>query len=214
MIMKKKIAYLSGFFGVTFFILATFLGGLQLAGYSHISQLISESYAIGTPFGIALRYFGFIPSGLFIFCFSILSLNILPGSALSRIGFIILGIFYGLGTVLVSLFPCDEGCNKELIDPSLAQLIHNLSGLLTYLFVPISLILLGVAARKWKEAAFVSYSGIICGIIAIFFVGVLSNDLHCELAGLYQRIIEGAILMWILFCSAYIKITIKNENKS
>lgn len=207
--MKKKLAYLSGFFGAALFILATFLGGLQLTGYSHVSQFISESYAIGTPFGVALRYFGFIPSGLLIFCFSIVSIKIVPGSSLSHIGYIILGIFYGFGTVVVSLFPCDEGCNKEFIEPSLSQLIHNLSGLLTYLFVPVSLILLGIAARKWEGAVLVSYSGIICGIIAMLFVGILSNNVRSELAGLYQRIIEGAILTWILFCSAYFKSTIK-----
>jgi len=205
---KKKIAYLSGLSGVALFILASFLGGLQFENYSHTSQLISESYAIGTPYGIALRYFGFIPSGLFIFCFSILSLKLLPASALSRGGFIILGLFYGLGTVLVSLFPCDEGCDKELIDPSLSQLIHNLSGLLTYLLVPLCLILLGIAARKWDNAKYISYAGIICGITAMLFVGILSANLHSELAGLYQRIIEGSILLWITMCSLYIKKTI------
>jgi hypothetical protein len=41
-----------GLLGVLFFISATILGGWQFPSYSHISQLISESYAIGTPYSI------------------------------------------------------------------------------------------------------------------------------------------------------------------
>jgi len=62
----------------------------------------------------------------------------------TKIGFCGLGIFYGIATIIVGLFPCDKGCNKELIDPSVLQVIHNLTGLLTYIFVPISIILIGV----------------------------------------------------------------------
>ncbi|MBK7683108.1 MAG: hypothetical protein IPJ26_11885 [Bacteroidetes bacterium] len=60
-----------GILGATFFIVTTVLAGLQFENYSHCSQLISESYAIDSPYGIYLRLFGFIPSGLFIFLFSI-----------------------------------------------------------------------------------------------------------------------------------------------
>jgi len=45
-----------GLLGVLFFISATILGGWQFPSYSHISQLISESYAIGTLYGHQLRY--------------------------------------------------------------------------------------------------------------------------------------------------------------
>jgi amino acid transporter len=84
-------------------------------------------------------------------------------------------------------------------------LIHNLTGLLTYLIVPISLIILGIAARKWEKGRNVSFAGIICGLISILFVGILSADLQSEFAGLYQRIIEGAVLIWIIKCSFYLR---------
>ncbi len=202
---KGKLAFGFGIFGVILFVIATILGGLQMFAYSHVKQLISESYAIGTPYGMQLRYYGFMPSGIFITCFSFLAIKSLPKSSLTKIGFLGIGIFYGLATVLVSLFPCDDGCNKEMLNPSLSQLIHNLSGFLTYLIVPVCLILLGLAAIKWVKGKFVSIVGILCGLTAVLFVGILSKDLKSNYAGLYQRIIEGAVLIWIIICAIYLK---------
>lgn len=194
-----------GLLGVLFFISATILGGLQFSEYSHISQLISESYAIGTPYGLQLRYVGFLPSGIFIAAFAYYATSVLPKSSLAKLGFAGLGVFYGIATIIVSLFPCDQGCDNELVDPSLSQVIHNLTGLLTYMIVPICLLILGIAARKWANGKYVSYLGIACGLTAILFVGVLSTDLHSKVVGLYQRIIEGSVLVWIVVCSFYLK---------
>lgn len=194
---------LFGFSGTFLFVSAAILGGLQFPNYSHLSQLISESYALGTPYGVYLRYFGFIPSGVCIGIFAFLSMKYLPMSNLAKIGFLGIGIFYGVGTILVSIFPCDKGCDKQLLDPSLPQIIHNLTGMLTYMMVPISLIIIGIAARKWANGKSVSIFGIICGLTAALFVGILSSDLQSKFAGLYQRIIEGSILTFILICSVY-----------
>ena len=210
--MNSTKASLFGFSGVVLFITATILGGLQLPGYSHVSQLISESYAIGTPYGVSLRYFGFIPSGLFITAFAFLTIKALPESKLTKASFLGIGIFYGIGTILVSLFPCDKGCDKELVNPSISQLIHNLTGMLTYLIVPVSLIILGIAAWKWNKGKYVSYFGIICGLTAVIFVAVLSSDLQSKFAGLYQRIIEGSILLYIFICSVYLMTLQKTSN--
>jgi hypothetical protein len=193
-----------GLLGVLFFISATILGGWQFPSYSHISQLISESYAIGTPYSIQLRYLGFLPSGIFMAAFAFYAARTVPKSTPATFGFIGLGIFYGIATIIVSFFPCDKGCGNELVDPSLSQLIHNLTGLMTYLIVPLCLLMLGVAARKWANGKYVSYAGIGCGLTAMLFVGILSSDLHGNFAGLYQRIIEGSILAWIVGCSVYL----------
>ena len=199
-----------GFLAVLFFATATILSGLQFSNYSHISNLISESYAIGTPYGVQLRFFAFMPSGIFITAFAFFAIKSLPKSKLTQIGYLGVGIFYGIGTILVSFFPCDKGCNNEMIDPSISQLIHNLSGMLTYMIVPICLIIIGVAAIKWKAAKFVTFSGIVFGLIAMLFVGILSVNLQSNYVGLYQRIIEGSILLFILICSFYFRRLNKN----
>jgi hypothetical membrane protein len=203
--MIRPIAFYAGILGVLFFVVTTILAGLQFQGYSHISQYISELYATGTPYGPQLRYYGFIPSGILIMLFSFLAIKLLPKSALTAIGFLGIGIFYGGGTIVCSLFPCDAGCNREWIDPSISQLIHNLSGTLTYLVVPISLVLAGVGARKWNEGKRVSFIGIFAGVICILFVGVLSSNPMSEYVGLFQRIIESSVLLWITWCSFYLR---------
>lgn len=200
-----------GIAGVSLFVATTIIGGALFPGYSHLSQFISESYATGTAYGPQLRFLGYLPSGLCIALFALFAMKALPKSPLSTLGFAGIGIFYGLATVIVSLFPCDAGCSNEFASPSLSQLIHNLSGMLTYMIVPLSLILLGIAARKWANGRSISILAFACGIIAILFVGVLSPALHSTFAGLFQRIIEGSILLWIFACAIYLGKKIKTR---
>ncbi len=194
-----------GISGVVLFVATTIVAAMLLPGYSQVSQLISESYAIGTTYGIQLRFMGFMPAGICIAVFAFSAIRILPKSKLTQVGFWGLGLFYGLGTVVVSFFPCDKGCNKEFIDPSISQIIHNLTGLLTYLVVPACLIMIGIAARKWPGGSMVSWFGISCGIAAIFFIGILSGDMENAWAGLYQRIIEACVLVCIVAFSFYLR---------
>lgn len=202
--MHKKLAFWTGTIGVTLFIVSTIFGGLLLSNYSHISQFISESYAIDTPYGKLIRYVGFLPSGICLTIFAFSSVSHFKKATSTRFGFWGLGIFYGFATIIVSIFPCDKGCNKELIDPTISQLIHNLTGLLTYIFIPFSLILIGLSLRK-EEHARLSNTAIGAGLSCILFTGILMADPLTAYAGLFQRIIEGSILFWIMLCSIHLK---------
>ncbi len=200
--MIKKIAAWSGLLGVVLFVIATVLGGLLLPGYSHLSQYISESYAIGTPYGPALRYYVFIPSGFLLALFAILNASSFREKK-TKLGFWGIGIFYGVATIIVSIFPCDAGCNKELIDPSIAQLIHSLTGMLTYIFVPISLLVIGISFLKSEDYSNMGKLAIASAVISFLFMFMLTSEPVPSYAGLYQRIIEGSILFWILAFSLH-----------
>ncbi len=202
--MSNKLLFMIGILGVTFFSVASVLGGFQFEDYDPISQYISETMAVDTPYGKSLRIFGYIPSGILLTIFAFMGFKKFPKSNLTKFGFWGLGIFYGIATIVVGIFPCDKGCNKELVDPSISQIIHNLTGLLTYTFVPISIIIIGVGLRKSKNYQRLSKIGIISGLICIVFVGLLSDPLT-NYAGLFQRIIEGIFIIWIIACSIYIK---------
>jgi len=203
--MNRKTIFGIGILGVTLFSVASIIGGFQFDNYNPLSQYISETYAIDAPYGKALRYFGYIPSGLLLTIFAFLGLKEFPKSDLIKIGFWGLAIFYGLATIIVGIFPCDKGCNKELIDPSLSQLIHNLTGLLTYIFVPLSIIAIGIGLRQLKIHFGLSNIALFCGLNCILFIGILLSDPLTEYAGLYQRIIEGTFIIWIIVCSLFIK---------
>jgi hypothetical protein len=203
--MNKTITFWLGILGALFFITPSVLGGLQFENYSHISQFISESYAFGTPYGVYMRFLGFIPSGILITMFSFSCWKLLPKSNVLKIGLFGFGVFYGIGTIMVGLFPCDEGCNKELINPSVSQLIHNLFGGLTYLIVPACLILIGFSSRKWSDSTSFSSLSIICGTTALMFSMLLLSDSDGNYIGLFQRITEGSILFWLINFAFYIK---------
>lgn len=204
---SNKSIFIIGIFGVSLFVLTSIVGGILIENYSITSQLISESYAIDTEYGIFLRAFGYIPSGILISLFCFLGYKHFHPSNLTKIGFYGMAIFYGLATVIVGFFPCDSGCNKAFIDPSISQLIHSLTGLMTYIFVPISLILIGIGLKRLSNYNRLSLQSITYGIISILFIFLLVNGASPEYTGLYQRIVEGIFMLWIVSCA----LTIKNK---
>jgi len=203
--MNRDIIFWIGILGVTLFVISSLLGGFLIEDYSHVKQLISESYAIDTAYGIYLRIFGYIPSGIFIALFAYLAYRLFPKKILTTLGLVGFGLFYGIGTILVSIFPCDSGCNKEFINPSISQFIHNIVGALTYLIVPISLILIGIGSKKWNGGKKLPIISISCGIIALVFTMQFTNESSKNYIGLFQRIIEAAILFWLINFAFYIK---------
>ena len=205
--MNNKLTFLIGIVGASLFIISSILGGLLIDNYSIISQYISESYAIDTEYGMVLRTFGLIPSGIFIAIFCFTGVRFFAPTKLLNIGFYGIGLFYGLATVVVGIFPCDSGCNKDFIDPSTSQLIHNFMGLLTYLFVPVLIILIGLELKKIQKNTVFPLQSIVLGVISFLFVSVLFLNSNSKYIGLYQRIIELVFILWVVFCA----IAIKNE---
>ena len=203
--MNNKITFYIGILGVCLFLISAIVGGFLIENYSITSQYISESYAIDTEYGEVLRFFGYIPSGILITVFCFHAFKYFQPSKLTKIGFYGLGIFYGLATVIVGFFPCDSGCNKSFIDPSISQIIHNLTGFFTYLFVPISIILIGVGLKKLPNYNSLSIQAITYGVISILFVFLLFSDANSNYIGFYQRIIEAIFIIWIITCAFKIK---------
>ena len=200
----RKIVFWFGLFGALIFIAISVCGGLRLEGYNAIRQYISESYATGIQGAEFVRY-GFMFSGILLTIFFFLVPSVLPKAVFTKSAFWAIGLFYGLGTLVTGIFPCDLGCNPELEDSSLSQFIHNFSASLTYMIVPFCIIGLGIKSRNWFNGKRVALVTLICGILAGCFVLVLFSDPFSNLKGLYQRIIEGAILFWILYLSFYLR---------
>ncbi|MCL9805898.1 DUF998 domain-containing protein [Flavobacterium amniphilum] len=203
--------FLTGITGALLFVLTTVIAGIQYPGYDYSSQFISELYAVGAPDADFIRHFLYIPSGFLLFLFSVFSLKETDKSALSTLGFLGVGVGYGLGTVICGFFNCDAGCNPDFVNPSVSQLIHNLTGFFTYLMVPPSIALVAIASRKWKNAASFSNSGFILAALSFCFFILLNADLQSPYKGVIQRIIEGSILLWIILCSLHV---LKNKRNA
>ncbi|MEX0291510.1 MAG: DUF998 domain-containing protein [Flavobacteriaceae bacterium] len=200
----RNTVFWTGLAGSIIFIAISVWGGLRLEGYNFIRQYISESYATGIQGSELLRY-GFMISGLLLASFCFLAPIVLPKSKLIKTGFWGIGLFYGLGTLITGIFPCDLGGNPNIEVASLSQIIHNFSASLTYMIVPFCMILIGIKASHWTKGKNTALITLVCGLIAAVFVLILFSDPFSNLKGLYQRIIEGSILFWILYMAFYVK---------
>ena len=201
--MNNKTVSNLGFIGVSLLIFTLIFGGLLIENYDITNQFISESYAIDTKHGFFLRLLGYIPSGIIIALFCFLAEKYLDPKLVVKIGFYGIGIFYGLGTTVTGIFPCDSGCNKELLNLSSSQIIHNIAALLMYLFVPFLIILIGLAIRKTRHRF--SIQSTMLGLFSLIFVYLFGSELLGEYVGIYQRIIEIIFALWIIQCSVEIK---------
>lgn len=200
----RKAAAWSGLLGALVFAGAAIVGGALFEGYSHIRQFISETYATGTPWSDALRFGGMVPAGLFIAVFAFLAARVLPAPRSGRIGFILLGVAYGLGTVAVGFFPCDFGCDPGQSDPSIAHVLHFAAGTFTFLLTPFALLLIAFAARQWPNAGALSSGLLLLGTIMLLGAAALFLVPVDGLQGLNQRIIEGSALLGIVLCARYL----------
>ena len=204
---NKTVAYI-GILGVSLFAIAAIVGPLLIEVYSVISQYISESFASNTEYGWYLQYFGYVPSGILIAAFCVFAPKYLPNLKLIKAGFFGLAIFYGLGTILVGLFPCDAGCPTKMIHSSTAQLIHNAAASVTYIFLPICILGIGLGLKKFKTHQRLSQISMALGIISAIFILVLFSNPESGYRGILQRVIETSFITFIISST----LNIRNSN--
>lgn len=186
--MKTKALFWSGFCGCLLFTATTVIGSVLHPGYDSVSQFISELYASGAPYADALRFYGYLPSGVLFMVFAFLLHSVLPKSAGTTLGCLLFGFGYGFGTVICSIFNCDAGCNPEFVNPSLSQFIHNLMGMLTYLLVPIGIFGIGIGLGRQKNKPFLMHLSIAAAIVGFPFMLLLNVSLQSDYKGLVQQI--------------------------
>ncbi len=208
--LNERTIFICGILGSAFFVIASLLAGLIAENYDPVVQLISESMSEDRPYSKEIRYFGYIPSGILLMIFALAAPANMPQSKQIRLSFYGIALFYGLATITVGIFPCEAGCNKEMINPALAQVIHNLSGLFTYIGMPLCLLLIGFGLKKVNTRGRLSQVSILLGIGSAFFILTLFANPLSPYAGLMQRIIEGIFVLWIVGCAISIR---NHENR-
>lgn len=192
----NKIAFWSGLSGVSIFVLTVVLGGLAFTGYSHATQYISELGATGAPHGWWVSWLGFLPSGLLLLVFAFTAPRALPRSRWTRIGFLFIAV-YAFGLVASAFFPCDFGCRPD--NPTVAQIIHNVVGGVSYFAGVTALLILAIQARKWPGGRHLLYLGVVCWLAGALSLPFLDPDF--AYVGLAQRILEFSMALWILACA-------------
>jgi Protein of unknown function (DUF998) len=192
---------------LAFVALLTILGGLVFPGYSHAAQFISELGARGAPQEMLIRFAGFLPAGVFMILFAIGAFMSLPRSVPASLGLIGIAL-YAMGYIVAVFFPCDFGCRPA--QPSASQMIHNVFGLIGYVLAPPALVALGLSARKWPGGEYLTWSAYVAAALALF--GMMTLSPKSPYAGLSQRLIEGAVLIWVVMCAWYVRSSLQRGN--
>jgi hypothetical protein len=189
----RTLAFWSAVLGYGLLLIMIVAGGATWPGYSHVSQFISELGATNAPHARVVNLGGFLPIGVLLSLFAVLSAFLAPRGGLRVAGFLLLALF-AVGYLAAAFYPCDAGCRSAT--PSASQMIHNLAGLGGYLGAPIGLILLGVAARGWPGATWLSPLAFVCAAVSfVAFVVMLGEP---PIGGLVQRVLEGSVALWSL----------------
>ena len=185
--------------GMVWFVMLV-AGGLTWPGYSHVSQYISELGASGAPQAFAINWFGFLPIGILMTVFCIAAMLALPKSLGSILGFLGLILWAG-GYVMSPFFPCDYGCPVDG-NQTMAQVIHNLGAIVSYLAGAVALLLIAGAARKWPgDTRGLGLFALVAGIICLACFLFLAPHTY---VGLVQRLGELVTFGWMIACGFYL----------
>jgi hypothetical membrane protein len=197
-----KIAFWTALSGVSIFALTVVLGGVAFTGYSHATQYISELGATGAPHGRWVSWLGFLPSGLLLVVFAFTAPMALPRSRWTWLGFFFIAV-YAFGLVASAFFPCDFGCRPD--NPTVAQVIHNGVGGVSYIAGVTALLILAIQARKWPGGRHLLYLGLVCWLAGALSLPWLAPNF--AYVGVAQRILEISMGAWIITCAYYVRAT-------
>jgi hypothetical protein len=167
--------------------------------YDPARDFISELGAVGAPNAAIVNAYGFLPPGVLMIAFAILAWAVLPRSWPAFWGFA--GIFlFAIGYVGAAFFPCDAGCRPA--SPSFDHIMHSLTGAPGYFLAPLFMAALAVAARRWPGGGWLSPLAAFGAAVSL--AGLVNFLPESETAGLWQRVLEAGVLVWVLACGCYL----------
>jgi hypothetical membrane protein len=188
----SRIAFATIIAGVAVLLVAVVLGGAVYPGYDHTRQFMSELGATGSVTGAWVNPLGYVPNGVLITVFSVIAAWILRRSALAVTACLLLA-GNGIGMTGAGIYPCDFECSRS--DPSSAAVLHDLFGGLGYLCAIIGVGLASLWARR-SDAPWLAPIGVVVLIVSVVgFYGVVAE---VELMGLFQRVMEAALAVFML----------------
>lgn len=182
-------------------IFLTELIGFLRSDYNLINYFISELGAAGAEYSRIINYFGFVPTAFSALIIVLLLQSKFSNTRLSRAGLLLVGSGVFVGYFGAFIFPCDYGCPAE---GSFSQNMHNNLGLIYYLIIPVGLFVLGIGFRK--ESMIIN-SSISFGATFVFLLGVfmMLNPSQIDLLGLWQRLADYTVVVFLIFMSLFVK---------
>jgi hypothetical membrane protein len=185
---------LGGVTGPVVFAMVILVSAALRPGYSHVTNLISELGATGTPYAVLMNYAGFVPAGLMLAAFGVALAGVLPRQRLALAGAVLVTLF-GAGVASSGVISCDPGCPQS--GGSFENLVHDRIAPIAFLSLIVGAAILGFHFRRlpaWRHLA--AYSLLTSGIALLCLVA-LANSLESRvLTGLWQRLMLTSLLLW------------------
>jgi hypothetical membrane protein len=176
-----------------------FCGSLR-PEYSHFTQYISELGERGSSTELAMRYVGFVPTGLMHIAFAAFLYAAFRGSRLAALAATLLAI-NGLARIGAGLFPCEPGCAGPKV--LLSQQLHSLSaGIGFFAFIGAS-VLWGIVLRGYRSLRALTPYSVASGILGLAFLLLMVwSDEQRAGTGTYERLSSGVLSVWLLVFAA------------
>jgi hypothetical protein len=176
------------------FSLLLIVAGTQYAGYSHMTQAISELGGVDAARPL-IQNANFFIAGVLVVAFTI-GLHRNLGSRLSALGASLVGAF-GLVMVAHAFLPCDSGC--EFV--STVGSVHNVTGLAGFLSAIAGVFVIsrtfGVDPA-WQSHRAYSVITAVAGLASLVLWIALAKVARIQiLNGVLQRVFAAMIFMWI-----------------
>lgn len=172
------------------------LGGVLIAGYlypgySHLAQYMSELGATGTGNGDWVNLIVFAGAEIWVMLFVVHALRTVSGRPVA--GLILLGL-YAILLVVAAFVPCDFECRPETPSPS--HLIHVSVGFMAYASGLCGLFLI---SRALPRVSGTMIRPSLAAVLLVTGIALLSGTLLSQdLAGLFQRLLEGLLYVWMV----------------
>jgi hypothetical membrane protein len=199
-----RMGRLAGALGVLGVILAlafpVYFGSLD-PSYDPVRDFISELGDATAPDAWLVNWLGFLPTGLIQTGFALLAWRAMPRSwtfSLAMFGVVL----FAAGYVGSAFFPCDTGCTGS--PSSFSQQMHFAVGLPGYFLAPLTMLLLGLSVRKWPGGEWISSIAFFGAIGAFAGLSAVVDAFESDTPGLWQRVLEGSVLVPILAVSCHL----------
>ena len=167
--------------------------GALTPGYSAMANYISELGAAGAPYSALVSLGTFLPAGV-SFVLTCVALQAHVPTRRARAALMLVALV-GVSWIVAAFAPCDAGCPAE---GSGLQAVHNLAGLVGYVWGGVGFLLLGAALRpagaSWRYVA--ATAG--CGVLLVVGLVAMTAPELTAVRGLVQRVMELAAGSWIL----------------
>jgi len=189
-----RILALGGVAGPALFTLTTLVIAALRPRYNHVTSMISELGATGTPYAALMNYIGFVPAGLMLAAFGVALARAFPRQRMATAGAVLVTLF-GFGMAASGVFSCDPGCPQS--GGSFEHVVHDRIAPIIFVCLIAGTAILGIHFRRIPKWHHLGVYSLFTSALSLAFLVALIRSLETRtLTGLWQRLMLATLFLW------------------